>query len=91
LCQNSEGVTGYVSVLHGFFGHFLVYNRVLNTAQVAEVEAYLMHKWGVPSRLWEIEEELFPDFCITWPHWCGWNKTGSPYVGFETDCPGVQF
>jgi hypothetical protein len=91
LCQNSEGVTGYVSVLHGFFGHFLVYNRTLSTAQVAEVEAYLMHKWGVPSRLWEIEEELFPDFCITWPHWCGWNKTGSPYVGFETDCPGVQF
>lgn len=91
LCQNSEGVTGDTAVLHGFFGHFLVYNRTLTSAEIDSVEIYLMQKWGAPSRLWEIEEERFPDFCISWPQWCGWDKIGEPYDDFEDDCPGVQF
>jgi hypothetical protein len=91
LCQNSEGITESTDVLHGFVGHILVYNRALNATEIAEVEAYLLHKWGVPDRLWDIEEERFPDFCITWPQWCGWDKTGEPYDRIDDDCPGIQF
>lgn len=90
LCQNSEGVTGYTAVLRGFFGHFLVYNRALYESEIETVENYLRTKWSVPDRLWEPEEEKFSDFCITYPHWCGWNKLGEPYEGFEEDCPGVD-